>query len=152
MGNMNLTLALDEKDDRLRVLARIFDVAPEDLEDLATRLARAALDEHLDVFSGRRTQSGIRDVRELRLCLMYKSLPPGKPTDEQVAALFRLTRTQATNLVSGARARYGSDLTEWLHREALAAIDNGDEPEAGKKTLRIEASASLAAYLARSVQ
>ena len=109
------------------------------------QLARAALEEYVLAFAGERSPTAVRDMRELRLRLLYKHLPEGMPTDQQVAELFQLTPTQAASLIAGARARYRNELQQRLRAEAWAAIASGEPLDKGE--IRIKVSDSLGGYI-----
>jgi hypothetical protein len=109
------------------------------------QLARAALEEYVLAFAGERSPTAVRDLRELRLTLLYKHLPEGTPNDQQVAELFQLTPTQAAGLIAGARARYRNELERRLRAEAWAAIGSGEGLDKGG--IRIEVSDSLGTYI-----
>ena len=109
-------------------------------------LARAALNEYLAAATGRPYPSGVRDLREFRLRLLAEHLPGGLPNDAEVAQLFQLTRSQAKNLIMGARARYRPELGALLADRARDALKNADKGD-DDNHVRITASDSLARYI-----
>src|SRR4051812_11605956 len=108
-------------------------------------LAAAALKEYALAFTGVRSPSTIREVRELRLRLLYEFLPPDVPSDQQVQRLFQMTPAAAGTLIANTRARFESELDERLRKAAENALTAGQEFE--DATVRIRASDSLARYL-----
>jgi hypothetical protein len=138
--------------DRQRIarLAEIFggDDGPLQGEALDRRLGElreAAFAEYELALSGSRFPATIKELRELRLTLLYEHLPDGLPTDNQIGELFQMTRSQVGTLVAGARARFGPEIEARVKREAKAAL------EAAKKvddnTVRLLAADSLARYI-----
>jgi hypothetical protein len=103
-------------------VAQIFGVKDTALAQRMQALAEAALEEYELAVSGARAPSTMRELRELRLRLLYKHLPAGEPTDDQIGELFQMTRTQVGTLVAGMRARFGPEVEEQLKREAGAAL------------------------------
>lgn len=152
MGNPQITLEVPEGE--LRRLLEIFGVDgvkdPGAALALQTGLARAALAEYLLMATGERNPTTVRDLRELRLQLLAHHLPQHLPSDEQIAELFQLTRTQARTLVSGTRARYRKELGEMLAEAAKGALRNATA--VNKDTIRIEASDSLVAYISEIIR
>jgi len=152
MGDLDLTLDLPDEDAN-----RVFEIFgvdpskdPSKAQALQKGIAQAALAEYLLQFTGTRNPNTVRDLRELRLRLLASHLPEHLPSDEQIAQIFQLTRTQARTLVNGARARYRQELTEVFNEAARRALRNAEH--IGDDTVRIEASDSLATYLSEIVR
>jgi len=141
-GDGSRALALPEE--QTGQLADVFGVDGAGLETLLPKLADAALVEYLLAFTATHAPTSIRDLRELRLALLYEALPPGQPTDEQVAALFQLTPTQAASLIAGARARHGHRMEGCLREAVKAALDAATAPD--EQHVRVILPASLATY------
>jgi hypothetical protein len=146
MGEVQATVEVD--DTAARTLTGIFSVDPgsDAARALFAGMTAAAFAEYMLYATGERVPAGVRDLRELRLRLLAENLPAGLPTENQVAQLFHLTAAQARNLIAGTRARYPSQLAKSLDeaaRDALRQATKGDNDH----TIRITASASVAAYL-----
>lgn len=124
---------------------RVDDGDEEALKALLTGISAASMREYALHFSGRRVPAGIRDLRELRLRLLAESLPDGLPADSHLAELFRLTSTQARNLVAGTRARYPDEFSTLMRQRARNALIGGALQDDDK--VRIEAGDSLASFL-----
>jgi hypothetical protein len=152
MSNRRLTI--DVPDEDAQRLFEIFDIdatkEPDKALELQAGIARAALAEYLLLVTGERNPSTVRDLRELRLRLLACHLPEHLPSDEQIAEIFQLTPTQARTLVSGTRARYRQELEDMLNEAAKVALKSAEK--VNTDTVRIEASASLAAYLRETVR
>lgn len=114
-------------------------------EDALAGLASAALAEYALAFTGVRSPSTIRELRELRLRLLFEHLPPGRPTDDEIAALFQLTPAQTATLIAGARARFPQELGGRL-RDAAVEVLRSARP-VDEDVVRIRAPDSLARYL-----
>jgi hypothetical protein len=123
---------------------------PERASKLQSGIAQAALAEYLLLLTGERSPSTMRDLRELRLRLLARHLPEQLPSDEQIADIFKLTRTQASTLVNGTRARYRQEFAAMLNEAAKKALKGAQK--VNDNTVRIEASASLAAYLEETIR
>lgn len=130
-------------EDRRR-LAESFGVDDAQLDDHLAGAARAALQEYLDLFLGRRNPPRISDARELRLLLLVLNVfSAGMPPTNVVADLFQLTATQARTLMRNARTRYRFELQDRL-REAIAAVLHaGDEGQHGSLVVEIRDDALL---------
>ena len=87
----------------------------------------------------------MRELRELRLRLLYDHLAGDAPTDAQVAQLFELTPTQARNLIAGTRARYRPELEGTMSARSIAALKQSTRVD--DRTARVVMSDSLAVYL-----
>jgi hypothetical protein len=151
MGKLQLTLDVPDEDaDRLNEIFGIDSISePERASKLQSGIAQAALAEYLLLLTGERSPSTMRDLRELRLRLLACHLPESLPSDEQIAEIFQLTRTQARTLISGTRARYRHELEHMLRQAAKVALKNAEAVD--QDTIRIEASDSLASYLGEIV-
>jgi hypothetical protein len=142
---MDLAVSFDDTNHRAQRLREIFGVDDDALEERVTALASAALEEYELALSGERPATGIRDLRELRLNLLYKHLPDGEPTDDQIAELFLLTRAQVATLVAGTRARFGPAITGRLRGQAKAALVNATNVD--DDTVRVVMPDSLGRYM-----
>lgn len=140
----------DQLSERIARLAEIFAGADgplkgAKLKDRLDQLRAAAFAEYELALSGSRFPSTIKELRELRLSLLYEHLPDGLPTDDQIGELFQMTRSQVGTLVAGTRARFGPEIEARVKREAKTVL------EAAKKVddnvVRIQAADSLARYL-----
>ncbi len=150
----NLEVSLDVPDTDVTALSGIFGIDATAEGERATALlvgvVRAALSEYLSLVAAERNPTTMRDLRELRLSLLACHLPEGLPSDEQIAQIFQLTRTQARTLVTGTRARYRHELEQMLREAAKAALKNAGAVD--QDTVRIEASDSLASYLGEIIR
>jgi len=140
----------DQLSERIARLAEIFagDDGPlqgAKLKDRLDQLRAAAFAEYELALSGSRFPSTIKELRELRLMLLYEHLPVGLPTDEQIGELFQMTRTQVGTLVAGTRARFGPEIEARVKREATAALEAASK--VNENTVRVLAAESLARYL-----
>jgi hypothetical protein len=140
----------DQVSERIARLAEVFagDDGPlqgVELKDRLDQLRAAAFAEYELALSGSRFPSTIKELRELRLSLLYEHLPDGLPTDDQIGELFQMTRSQVGTLVAGTRARFSPEIEARVKREAKAVL------EAAKKVdddmVRLQAADSLARYL-----
>jgi hypothetical protein len=127
-------------------LAAILGVEGAELDAQLDAIAAAALDEYALAFTGVRSPATVRELRELRLTLLYEHLPAGIPTDEQVGLLFQMTPSQVATLIAGARARFGEQLGTRLRAAAVEALTAGAE-RVDDDTIRIVVPDSLARYL-----
>lgn len=141
----SIEVSFDESGEGAKRVAEIFNLSGEQLQKRMQKFAAAALEEYELAFSGERSPSTMKDLRELRLRLLLEHLPDGEPTDEQVAQLFQMTRTQASTLIAGTRARFGPDVEERIKREATTALAAATKVD--DNTVSIFASDSLARYL-----
>jgi hypothetical protein len=140
---LEVPLALDAALlDRLRA---VFRVDGDELQAVLGELASAALTEYALAFSGIRSPATMRELRELRLRLLYESLSGERPTDRQVAEAFQLTPAQATTLIAGTRARFAPELEGAVRRAAVAVL--GEARPVDEDTVRIRVPDSLARYL-----
>ncbi len=135
---------------RLARLAEIFgdDGTPlqeNALKDRLAQLQAAAFEEYELALSGSRIPSTIKELRELRLSLLYEHLPDGLPTDDQIGEFFQMTRTQVGTLIAGTRARFGPEVEKRVKREAKATLE--DATKVDDNTVGIFAADSLAGYL-----
>lgn len=140
-----ISVSFEETGARAVRIGAIFGVEGEDLEARMKELAEAALEEYELALSGERFPSTIKELRELRLRLLYEHLPPGLPKDEQIAELFQMTHTQVATLIAGTRARFGSKIEERIQKEVANVLE-------GAKTIndnvvRVYAPNSLARYM-----
>jgi len=119
---VQLDVNFDEAGPDEQRVAEIFGVSGDDAKARMEALAAAALEEYTLAFSGVRAPSTIKELRELRLRLLYKHLPAGEPTDEQIAQLFQMTPAQVGTLVAGTRARYRDDVGARMRELAIAAM------------------------------
>jgi hypothetical protein len=115
------------------------------LIDRLAQLRAAAFEEYELAFSGSRFPSTIKELRELRLSLLYEHLPDGLPTDDQIGELFQMTRTQVGTLIAGTRARFGPEVEKRVKREAKATL--GAATKVDDNTVSVFAADSLAGYL-----
>jgi hypothetical protein len=141
----DLQVPNDLPEAQLARLRAIFGQPDTDFDDTLARLAAAALAEYALAFTGQRAPATMRELRELRLSLLYGFLPPGRPTDEQIGALFQLTPSQVGTLIAGARARFAAEMDARLRATAAAALR--DATKVDEDTVRIRVPDSLARYL-----
>lgn len=134
-------------EDGLAQLAAIFGVqaGSAEFEKILEALATAALREYTLSLSGTRAPSTMRDVRELRLSLLYQHLPDGAPTDAQVTQLMQLTPSAARSLIAGTRARHRMQLTTRMTERAAEAIKAATKYD--ERTVRVTLPGSLAAFV-----
>jgi|SRR3954451_5812754 hypothetical protein len=142
-----IPVELRANDVELDQLAAIFGVkrTDEQFDTIVAALGAAALQEYVLAFSGSRAPGTLRELRELRLRLLYDLLPDGLPTDTQVAQLMQLTPSAARTLIAGTRARYRTQLEDRMRKAAVAALKASTR--ADDDTARVVLSDSLAAYL-----
>lgn len=138
-------VSFEETGPRATRIGEIFGVEGEDLEARMKELAEAALEEYELALSGERFPSTIKELRELRLRLLYEHLPPGLPKDEQIAELFQMTHTQVATLIAGTRARFGSKIEGRIHEEVASVLENAKKIDTD--VVRIYAPNSLARYM-----
>ena len=100
-------------------IASVLAVEGEQLDAQLACIAAAALEEYVLAVSGTRNPSTIREQRELRLRLLYKHLPAGQPTDEQVGLIFQMTQAQVSTLIAGTRARFEVEVAARLRTAAI---------------------------------
>ena len=140
---LEVPLALDPA--LLARLRAIFRVDGDELNAVLGELASAALTEYALAFSGIRSPATMRELRELRLRLLYESLSGDRPTDRQVAEAFQLTPAQAMTLIAGTRARFAPELEGAVRRAAVAVLEEARPVD--EDTVRIRVPDSLARYL-----
>jgi hypothetical protein len=116
-----------------------------DFDGILKGLATAALEEYTLAFSGTRAPTTLREVRELRLRLLFEHLPT-PPTDTQVAQLMQLTPSAARSLIAGTRARYRTRLDDRLRAAAVRALKDSTRADEAD-TAYVVLSDSLAAYV-----
>jgi hypothetical protein len=137
---------LKATDAEFKELKAIFGNPPDaDFDEILKGLASAALEEYTLAFSGTRAPTTLREVRELRLRLLFEHLPTS-PTDTQVAQLMQLTPAAARTLIAGTRARYRMRLDDRLRTATVDALKDstpGDEAN----TAYVVMPDSLAAYV-----
>jgi hypothetical protein len=126
-------------------LERLRTVLGEDLERRLGELASAALTEYALAFSGVRAPSTMRELRELRLRLLFEHMSGGHPTDEEIAGLFQTTPSQTATLIAGTRARFPQELGGRLRDAAVAVL--AEARPVDEDTVRIRAPDSLGRYL-----
>lgn len=126
-------------------LRTIFGADGDELRGLLGELASAALTEYALAFSGTRSPATMRELRELRLRLLYECLSGERPTDRQVAEAFQLTPTQASTLIAGTRARFAPELEGAVRSAAVAVLEGARMVD--EDTVRIRVPDSLARYL-----
>jgi hypothetical protein len=126
-------------------LGAVFALEGKELNERLGDLASAALTEYALAFSGVRSPSTIRDLRELRLRLLYEFLPDEEPTDLQVAQLFQMTPAQAGTLIANTRARFEAELDARSRKSAGKALAQASRVD--DDTVRIRVPDSLARYL-----
>jgi hypothetical protein len=147
----SVTIPALADDEEVRRLARVFGLDPgaddvrEQLAPWLTALASAATREYILAFTGTRAPGTMRELRELRLRLLYDNLEGDAPTDAQVAQLFGLTPSQARNLIAGTRARYRPELERTMSSRSIAALKKSTRVD--DRTARVVMSDSLAVYL-----
>lgn len=140
-----LTIPFDESIPSAGRVGRIFGVTGKELNERMGQLATASLAEYEQAFSGERFPSTIRELRELRLCLLYEHLPDGLPTDEQIAELFQMTRTQVATLIAGTRARFGPEVEGRMTKAAIVALKGATK--VNDDMVRIVVPDSLGRYM-----
>jgi hypothetical protein len=140
-----LEVPLDLEPEHLQELSQIFGLASDQLDQHLALVAAAALREYVLAFTGRRTPASTRELRELRLQLLYRYLPGDEPSDDQIAQLFQLTPSQVGMLIAGARARFSAEIDPRLRQAALDAL--GQAQKVDDNTIRIIIADSLARYL-----
>jgi hypothetical protein len=141
-ANLNATEA------ELREIAGIFgvDTSGQEFEKILSALATAALREYTLAFSGSRSPGTLREMRELRVRLLFEHLPAEHPTDTEVAELMQLTPAAARTLIAGTRARFRTELADILRAAAVKALKESSRG-GDKDTARVELPDSVAAYL-----
>jgi hypothetical protein len=142
---LELKISYDESAESAKRLAAILGVEGSDLSARLEQVAGAALEEYELAFSGVRAPSTVRELRELRLRLLYEHLPEGEPTDDQIAELFQMTRPQVGTLIAGTRARFGPQLDQRLRHAAIGALQGASNVD--DDTARIVVPDSLARYV-----
>jgi hypothetical protein len=143
---MELKLVLDEDSPDAKRVAAIFGVAGDELRKRLEALASAAFEEHMLAYTGTRSPSTMRELRELRLRLLFEHLPAGEPTDTQIAQLFQMTPSQAGTLIAGTRARFGVELGDRLRKAAVDVL-TAQAKKVDDNTIRVVVDDSLARYM-----
>lgn len=150
-SKLALTVPAVASDEELRRLAYVFGLDPDasdslkQLEPWLAAVATAALQEYVLAFAGTRAPSTMRELRELRLRLLYDHLAEDAPSDAQVAQMFGLTRPQARTLIAGTRARYRAELEGTLSERSVEALKNSTRVD--NNTARVVLPESLAVFL-----
>jgi hypothetical protein len=142
--SLEVTVPLDETSRRR--LGEIFDVRDGDLDEVLSQLAAASLTEYLLAFAGDHAPTSMRELRELRLRLLYRHMSDDLPTDEQVQELFQLTPTQVGTLIAGTRARFSTEIGDRLRAAAVSALTR-QATNVDTDTIRLVLPNSLARYM-----
>jgi hypothetical protein len=89
------------------------------LDQVLSLCGRAALEEYLELFLGRRMFTRIKDHNEWRLLLLVRFLYGNRiPSEGTVSELFQLTPSEARGLIRSLRARYRFDIADALQATA----------------------------------
>jgi hypothetical protein len=106
-----------------------------DVDQLSQKLvghAQAALNEYVAMYLGRGTPTQAREIFENRLALlMTQALNDGVPSDDDVARLFNVSRSQARTLLRNTISRRRFLLADVFKASAKAALKAAKPIEAG---------------------
>lgn len=123
----NLSITIDPSADEVRHLKSVFGCASDaELDARLNGIARAAMQEHLDMYLGRGVFTRGADFKEHRLAVIVEHGFGGDiPSDNQVARMFQITRTAAGTLLRSMLSKYQVHLRSSLDaavRTALASV------------------------------
>jgi len=106
----------------------IFPITNDD--DKINNLARAAVNEYVNLLEGTSIPSTINEFRVERLyCLIKHNCFAGLPSEYVVAKYFHITETQARTLLRNTLARYREDLRQTKYDEIKAILANAEKAE-----------------------
>lgn len=143
---MDLSKPLTVADADILQLAAVIGCKPEELGDKLVGHAQAAFDEYLAMYLGRGTPTQAREIFESRLALlMTRALTDAVPTDDQVARLFNMSRSQARTLLRNTISRRRFQLDSMVAASAKTSLEAATASAAGF-TLAIRST-----YLAESM-
>jgi hypothetical protein len=93
------------------------------LDEVLSLCGRAALEEYLELFLGRRMFTRMKDQNEWRLLLLVRFLYGNRiPSEGTVSELFQLTPSEARGLIRSLRARYRFDIADALQATAKSTL------------------------------
>lgn len=141
---IQLSVNFDDGGEDEKRVAEILGLDGNELKAALEGLAAAALMEYVLAFSGERAPSTMKDLRELRLRLLYQQVGTDL-TDGQIAQLYQMTPTQAGTLIAGTRARYRTELQKRLRDRAIDALKSATKVD--ENTVRFSVEDSLAKYM-----
>jgi len=99
------------------------------LEGKEYGIARAAIQEYLDMISGEIVFSRASDIKEYRLLLLIENVFEEMPSESVVANLFHLKRSEAKTLIKNVDAKYRRKLTKIKKKTLCSIIDGIDTQE-----------------------
>jgi hypothetical protein len=129
---MQLATPLTIDDEDKEQLALALDCKPDELPQKLVGHAQAALDEYVAMYLGRGTPTQAREIFENRLALlMTRALHDGLPSDDDVARLFNISRSQARTLLRNTISRRRFLLADTFKASAKTALEAANGVEAG---------------------
>jgi hypothetical protein len=113
-------------------LAIVLGCKPDEVKEKLVGHAQAALNEYVDMYLGRRAPTQAREFLEQRLTLlMTYAITDGLPTDDHVARLFNLTRSQARTLIRNTISKHRFQLQDVVAASAKTALEKAAKTKDG---------------------
>ena len=128
----SLSITIDPDAGDVRHLKSVFGCTTDsELDARLAGVARAAMQEHMDMFLGRGAFTRGADFKEHRLALLVEHGFAGDiPSENQVARMFQITRSAAGTLLRSMLSKYQIHLQSSLTaavRTALASVTKDDQ-------------------------
>src|SRR6266498_4042564 len=119
---VQIEIKLDQSDSKQ--LAGIIGVKASQLDKAFEAFARAAVEEYVEMFLGKKVFTRGSDIREFRLFLLIRSAFGNKIPDEQkVCDLFQCSTTRARSLIRAVMSKYQYDLSEAIDDTLTATVE-----------------------------
>jgi len=127
---MRIEFELELSEDEQEALKRTIGTNEEEpLETTLRGHARAALQEYLDCYLGKRVSTRGSEILEQRLVLLTLHAFESKiPNETRVSQLFQTTITRSRTMIRNTLARYRSDLGEASQASARAVLEGAIWP------------------------
>jgi hypothetical protein len=110
---MELPIEFPVTEEEMSSLCRILGCRQEELANVLSCHATAAIREYIDMYLGKKSFTRGTDIREYRLMLLIKAAFNNTIPDEQeVSHLFQTTTTESRSLIRSAMSKYQYDLTD----------------------------------------
>lgn len=120
---IELALSADEK----AQLAGILHCQPDQVDDVLTPYARAAVEEYTRMFIGQRVFTRGADMHLYRLFLLIKEPFQNKIPDEQrVSDLFQTTASQSRSLIRSVMSKYQYELQEAINATLKQTVEDAE--------------------------
>jgi hypothetical protein len=91
--------------------------------------ARAAVQEYIEAYIGRRTFTRGTDILEYRLALLAEYVYGAVPQDAKVALLFKIPQARSATLVKNTMSKFGYQLRALTETSAKSLLDTAQKRE-----------------------